>query len=170
MTEAQSMIKIARSQLGYAEAAGNRSKYGAWYGLDGQPWCMMFISWCAAAAGISADTIPQLASCPQARDWFQLRGRFHSAALSRPEPGDVVFFDHNGNGVADHAGLAERVEGNTLACIEGKDGGKSSSGMVRLYIRRPEDAVEWRVQEPDGSVMVEGLIEPMFTWWEKENK
>jgi len=57
-----------------------------------------------------------------------------------------------------------------LACIEGKDGGKSSSGMVRLYIRRPEDAVEWRVQEPDGSVMVEGLIEPMFTWWEKENK
>jgi len=57
-----------------------------------------------------------------------------------------------------------------LACIEGKDGGKSSSGMVRLYIRRPEDAVEWKVQTPEGSVMVEGLIEPMFTSWEEKNK
>jgi len=57
-----------------------------------------------------------------------------------------------------------------LACIKGKDGGKSSSGMVRLYIRRPEDAVEWKVQTPEGSVMVEGLIEPMFTWWGEEKE
>jgi hypothetical protein len=51
-----------------------------------------------------------------------------------------------------------------LACIEGKDG-SSPNGMVRLYIRRPEDAVEWRVQNPEGGVLIEGLIEPMYTWW-----
>jgi len=51
-----------------------------------------------------------------------------------------------------------------LACIEGKDG-SSPNGMVRLYIRRPEDAVEWRVQNPEGGVFVEGLIEPMYTRW-----
>jgi len=57
-----------------------------------------------------------------------------------------------------------------LACIEGKDGGKDPNGMVRLYVRRPEDAVEWRVLQPDGAVMVEGLIEPMFTWWGEEKE
>jgi hypothetical protein len=53
-----------------------------------------------------------------------------------------------------------------LACMEGKDGGKSAAGMVRLYVRRPNDAVEWRVLGRDGLVIVEGLIEPMFTDWE----
>src|SRR3712207_8950822 len=40
-----------------------RSKYGAWYGLDGNSWCAMFVSWCANEAGILNRTVPKYASC-----------------------------------------------------------------------------------------------------------
>lgn len=52
-----------------------------------------------------------------------------------------------------------------LRCIEAKDGWQDSDGIVRLYIRRPSDAIEWRIGHVDEQPLVEGLIMPMFVDW-----
>lgn len=132
MSDAAGLIQVAAAEIGYREQSGNRSKYGAWYGLDGQPWCMMFISWCADQAGLGHDIIPKLAYCPYAVEWFALRGQFHTAGATQPYPGDLVFFDSNQNGVADHVGLAESVSEDTLTCIEGNRGDAVSRVVYRL--------------------------------------
>jgi len=53
-----------------------------------------------------------------------------------------------------------------LQCIEGCGGGKNGNGIVRLYVRKPSDAVEWRVVM-DAGVLVQGLIMPMFVAWDQ---
>ena len=42
---ANEVLKLAAGELGYTEspANSNRTKYGKWFGFDGQPWCMMFV-------------------------------------------------------------------------------------------------------------------------------
>lgn len=46
MPNADDVLALAASDDGYAEtpAGSNRTKYGAWYGLDGNPWCAMAVS------------------------------------------------------------------------------------------------------------------------------
>lgn len=52
-----------------------------------------------------------------------------------------------------------------LRCIEAKDGGSDTAGIIRFYVRGPSDAVEWRVQDAEGKPVIEGLIMPMFVDW-----
>ena len=40
-----SLLKYARSQIGYVEQPVNRTKYGRQFGQDGIFWCMAFV-WC----------------------------------------------------------------------------------------------------------------------------
>ncbi len=48
------IIQIAKQELGTKEspANSNKTKYGKWYGLDGNAWCAMFVSWVFDQAGI----------------------------------------------------------------------------------------------------------------------
>ncbi len=41
-----SVIDIAKNEIGYQEGKNNNTKYGKWYGLNNNPWCAMFVSWC----------------------------------------------------------------------------------------------------------------------------
>lgn len=118
MEQRQQMLAIATAELGYREGSNNDSKYGKWYGLNHQPWCMMFISWCAAHAGISSSIIPRESYCPSAVSWFKNRGIFIAAGRI-PQSGDIIFFDANANQIADHVGLVLAVEGDYLLTIEG---------------------------------------------------
>ena len=54
MATARDVLNIARNDLGYKEspAGSNRTKYGEWYGLNGQPWCMMAIQFWLNQAGV----------------------------------------------------------------------------------------------------------------------
>ena len=63
MATAKQLLDIARGELGYKEtpANSNRTKYGAWYGLDGQPWCVMFIEWVFSRAVVKLPI--ETASC-----------------------------------------------------------------------------------------------------------
>ncbi len=47
------IISVAENEIGYEEKPpnSNKTKYGKWFGLDGQPWCAMFVSWCYDKAG-----------------------------------------------------------------------------------------------------------------------
>lgn len=119
MGQRQQMLEIVSAQLGYREGANNDTNYGIWYGLNNQPWCMMFVSWCAAQAGIGEGVIPRQSYCPTAVEWFQKQGRFLAKGAS-PQPGDIIFFDENRNGVADHTGVVvENFGDGYIATVEG---------------------------------------------------
>lgn len=46
------VVDIAKSQVGYTEIGKkNDNMYGKWYGLNFNPWCAMFVSWCFDQAG-----------------------------------------------------------------------------------------------------------------------
>ena len=59
----ESFMSVAESQLGYREKFQNGTKYGSWYGLPGQPWCAMFVSWCARYSGVPESVIPNFSGC-----------------------------------------------------------------------------------------------------------
>ena len=54
------LLRIARGELGNTEspAGSNRTKYGKWFGLDGNPWCLMFIMWVFYQAGVKLPDAP----------------------------------------------------------------------------------------------------------------
>ncbi len=68
MTTAQQVLYRVKCQIGTKEdpMGSNRTKYGAWYGMDGQPWCAMFVSYCFYTSDLPLPaTTPQgFAFCP----------------------------------------------------------------------------------------------------------
>lgn len=118
MTTPQQVLDIARSQLGTTDSGNNHTKYGAWYGADGQAWCAMFVSWVFDQAGLRlpATTAKGFAYCPYGVSWFKGQGRF---LTSGPVVGDVVFYSWAHNGVADHVGIVESLVPKGVIAIEG---------------------------------------------------
>ena len=125
MNEREAIVAKAVSQIGYKEKGNNDTIYGAWYGMNYQPWCMMFISWCAAQCGISTGTIPKLAYVPYCMDFYQKQGRYKAKGTYRPQAGDLIIYGSNS-----HIGIVEKVQGNTVFTIEGNTSanGNSSNG------------------------------------------
>ncbi|GAA4660276.1 CHAP domain-containing protein [Kineococcus glutinatus] len=133
---ALAVLDVARGELGYAEdpPGSNRTRYGAWYGMDGQPWCAMFVSWCAARAG-AADIIPRHAYTPAGAEWFRARGAFVDA----PRAGDVVYFRWPGMGRIAHVAFVESVRPDgSVVTIEGNTdaAGGRTGGRVMRHVRR----------------------------------
>lgn len=136
-----SVLAIAISELGYKEspAGSNRTKFGEWYGMNGQPWCGIFVSYCFHKAGmpLQIGTTKGFAYCPYGVEWFKKQGRFYQT----PQVGDVVFFDFGGNdGIPDHTGIVEKVNPDgTITTIEGNTGTASqcNGGEVMRRVRKP---------------------------------
>lgn len=131
---AQQVLNVARSQLGVVEGKGNRTEYGKWYGMDGQPWCAMFISWCADQVG-ALDIIPKHAYTPSGAAWFQARGRYGST----PKVGAIVYFRWPSMGRIAHVGIVEEVRADgSVVCIEGNtdEAGGRTGGCVMRKVRR----------------------------------
>ena len=63
MGKREEFLEIARSQIGYQEGYNNDTKYGAWYGLNNEPWCAMFCSWCCNEVGMLDVAFPKFAGC-----------------------------------------------------------------------------------------------------------
>lgn len=137
MADVQTVLDQARSQLLYSEnpAGSNRTKFGAWYGLDGNPWCDMFVSWCGAMAGAGA-VVGRFASTIAHIAWFKARGQFHTTG---PVPGDCVFFNWGGRprGVPEHIGFVEAVRSDGVVTLEGNtsSGNNANGGQVQRRFR-----------------------------------
>ncbi|GAA0970162.1 hypothetical protein GCM10009555_018580 [Acrocarpospora macrocephala] len=124
-TYSDALLKVADSQLGYAEVNG-ASKFGEWFGthvakkpgFKDAAWCDMFVSWAAHQTG-QAENVGQFAWTPDHAKWFQKQGAWGST----PKPGAVVFFDwgHSKNvNAIDHVGLVKSVISDTeIRTIEG---------------------------------------------------
>jgi len=146
-TTRERILEAAAAEVGTTEAPpdSNRTKYGKWFGLDGVPWCAIFVSWCYAQAGrpIPAIGYPKgFAGCQSAAAFFRKKGLI----VTDPRPGDIVLFDWNSDGRYDHTGIYvadtpgkpgrfHTLEGNTAV------GNDSNGGRVMRRIRDRKYAI-----------------------------
>lgn len=136
------ILEAAASQIGVKETGDNNTPYGAWYPMNGQPWCAMFVSWCANKAGIPTNVIPKYSYCPNGYDEL-LKCGGKKVTGAEGKPGDIAFF-HNGTRFS-HTGIVEDVSNGEIHTIEG-----NTSDMVarrsyatnasKVYLLRPNYA------------------------------
>lgn len=138
------LLEVAKSEIGTKETPPNtnRTKYGAWYGLDGHLWCAMFVSWCYARAGRMITELGNpkgFASCQALLDYARRNGLLvKDAAL-----GDIVLYDWNGDGRVEHTGIFVQWHGPMkFTAIEGNTGinNDSNGGEVMMRNRNRKSA------------------------------
>jgi cell wall-associated NlpC family hydrolase len=112
----EGMVEVARSQLG--QVGGE--PYWSWYGFPSRvEWCAIFVSWVADQNGfISEGRFPKFAGCSAGESWFRSTDAWQERGY-QPSPGEIIFFDWNGDGVPDHVGIVESSDGSTVYTIEG---------------------------------------------------
>lgn len=122
---ANDIVGVAKTQIGYKENAVG-TKYGDWYNtvFVKQPWCAMFVSWCAGQAKIPNDVIKKFSSCSVQVAWFKSIGRWQNSRYYggdyTPQKGDIVFYrDGGSSAVSTHVGIMVGLNGNYLNVIEG---------------------------------------------------
>lgn len=130
------IVNVALSQAGYLEGTYfdelsgeicgnlNATEYGDWYGMQDQ-WCAIFVSWCAAVAGIGETVIPKHAYTPSGLLWFRNEGRAYSRARVAagdytPKPGDLIYFKSGStSNPTNHVGLVTGYRNGVVYTIEG---------------------------------------------------
>lgn len=118
------LVEIAKSQLGNVGG----KPFWSWYGFGGRvEWCACFVSWCANQCGyIDRGIIPKFSSCTVGANWFKSKGQWLNGSAV-PTSGMIIFFDWQDeygvrDGLPDHVGIVEKVEGSRIYTIEGNSG------------------------------------------------
>jgi len=132
-TTAQTVIALAKKEVGFKEGANNQSKYGAWYGLDHQPWCAMFVSWVfdqAKCLPLIAQTKKGFAGCEVFEEWARLKGMVLPVGMV--QPGDILLFDFAHAGKSVHTGIAIGYDPNThlINTVEGNTSGDHAGSQA----------------------------------------
>lgn len=123
------IIGVARTQVGYRETMNNKTKYGAWYGLDNNPWCAMIISWCARQAGIPTSILRNSTVASPDRGYFRIA--CYSGETYTPVPGDLYFkLDES------HVGLVYHVDGEYFYSIEGNANNDGTTNGNRVLSKK----------------------------------
>lgn len=123
-----------------APSGSNRTKFGRWFGVDGVPWCNIFVSY---AFKVGADyTICKgfkgagvyakgCAYVPTTEAWLRAAGLW--VGRTTPQPGDIAIFNWDGAGVPEHIGIVEKsLGGGKFIAVEGNTalGNDSNGGAV----------------------------------------
>ncbi len=126
----------ARRWVGTKEqpAGSNRTRFGVWFGLDGVPWCNIFVSYCfAIGAGYTIARGFRGAGCtprgcayvPSTEAWLRATGMWLGRVA--PLPGDIAVYNWDG-GVPDHIGIVELGGRASFTAIEGNTGAEAAAG------------------------------------------
>lgn len=142
----EKVITIAERELGTTESPprSNRTKYGAAYGLDGYPWCALFLWWVYHEAGESMAFFggARTASCGTLLRFYKEQGQ--TVPAEQVQPGDIVILNFSGTTDTEHCGLVVAVhadgsittiEGNTTPGLEGSQDNGGSVARKRRYPR-----------------------------------
>ena len=130
-------LVFSRTHIGEKEApaGSNNTKYGAWYGVNYQPWCAIFCTYCfeVGAGGSPSFTrgsnyayVPYVVQ--DARN-----SRNGLSVTGAPIPGDLVCYDWNSDGTYDHIGIFEAWDNSgrsEFTAIEGNTGSRESTRTV----------------------------------------
>ena len=145
MTTACQVVDIARKELNTTEDPpnSNRTKFGAWYGLNGERWCAIFVAWLFAQAqmdlraklGLGLEYTPTFAALGRRSGWEVPRDQVRA--------GDILLFQFPGHDRIHHAGICAEdgvkpgglvvtIEGNTSTGITGS---QDNGGCVAQRVR-----------------------------------
>jgi hypothetical protein len=117
----------------------NDTPFGKWFGVNGVPWCNIFVSYCFAVgagydichgfkgAGVYTKGCTYV---PTTEAWLRATGMWRGRTT--PLPGDVAIYNFYGTG-ADHIGIVESAgSGGAFNAVEGNTalGNDSDGGEV----------------------------------------
>ena len=157
---------LAATQVGISESppGSNNVRYNTWYygrEVSGSryPWCMVFVQWVFAQAGVA---LPQrTASCGALMRAAQMSGQWVTADY---HPGDVVIYDFPGGAATDHCGIVESVTDSGVVAIEGNTGSGSDADGGQVQRRsRAFSVVVGAVRARD---LLEEVTEEMAEWYD----
>lgn len=125
MSNLQKIIDIAKAQVGVSEQPPgsnnviyNTDYYGGVVQGTNFPWCCSFIWWLFHQTGLSALFCggQKTAFCPFVVQYAREHRQWVTDGY---RAGDLLLYDWDGDGQADHIGLCESVSGLTATTIEG---------------------------------------------------
>ena len=138
MATAEKLLELARSQIGVKESptGSNKVKYNTEYGGGPKAWCCVFVWWLFREAAASELFYggKKTAYAPTLLAYHRKARQFVSGDY---QLGDIIFFDFNGNGTADHVGVCEAWDGTYITTIDGNtgEGNEANGGAVMRRIR-----------------------------------
>lgn len=145
MATAKKIIKWAQGQIGYKEspANSNKTKYGKWYGLNGRPWCVIFL-WAAFYKNKAEKLFyggKKTAYAPDLYNYYKKHDQTFKD-MTKAKAGDIVFFDFNANGMPDHVGFTEKnLGGGYVQTIEGNTSSTNQANGGRVERRKRHKSV-----------------------------
>ncbi len=134
---------VAEKHVGTRETGPNDVLFSRWYGMPGQAWCCMFVTYCYAEAGAAK-------SFKRGERWSYCwhistaaqAGQHHLAITNDPRRGDVVVFHAPGfpkghiglfdEWVDRNAGRFKTIEGNSADMVARREQSKRD---VRAFVR-----------------------------------
>ncbi len=128
---AEDVVAVAKSQLGYTESTSNfiladdgvtrqgYTRYGAWYGNEYGVWDAMFASFCLYYAGVDESAFPESSGVYAWAVKLDELGLYVDATDGNPTSGDLVLFDTDDDGKADHVGILTALSDGEMTVIEG---------------------------------------------------
>ena len=137
------LVSIARQEIGVTEQTGsNDSKYNFWYGAVGQPWCAMFVCWCADQCGyLESGLFPKTAH--SATFWNHVlanpdKGMLYTpsdvrAGAVTPQAGDILIVSPTNNMEAPSNTTRAPDDGagtRHVAIVTGYDGGSQRIATI----------------------------------------
>ncbi|OFP74505.1 CHAP domain-containing protein [Actinomyces sp. HMSC065F12] len=177
MATGNDLLRVASKYVGYNRfddpltgtifGRAYAERHGAAFAANGVPYCDMYVTKCLREIGITnfdSAYVPGRIATARARGWLVRR--------EDAREGDLVCFDWDDDGVADHIGIVEikyawsyqTIEGNTSS---GAYGSQSNGGGVYRRVRsfdtviaviRPPYTGASRPVVPAGTLAVDG-------WW-----
>lgn len=161
----EDVIAVAESQLDYEESDKNYTvvnedtikgitRYGQWYGDDYGDWSAMFVSFCLYFANIPEYDVPYEKDCEIWVKKLTESGIYNSADDYIPQKGDIIFFDDDGDGTADSAGLVSGLDenGKNIQVIEGDSSDSVKSNKYKLSNDKIIGYAE--IEQTDGEALV----------------
>ena len=124
----EKFINFALNEVGYKEGINNDNKYGNYFGMNHEPWCCFFVSYCARMCNIPENIIPNYAECGQGYNYFKNKNEIFNYA----EPGDIVFFKPTIPGaISSHTGIVVDVKDDYVITVEG-NASSNTDGVYKL--------------------------------------
>ena len=168
---AKRILEVARGEIGVKEspAGSNKVKYNAEYGGGAKAWCCVFVWWLFREAGASKLFFngAKTAYAPALLTYHKKMGQ---AVSGDYEPGDVIFFDFNGNGTPDHVGICEAWDGEWITTIDGNTGeGNEANGGCVLPRKRRKKYIcgAYRPAYEEEEIVDQKLFDRMMDDWLK---